>query len=359
MLLANQWYHIAGVYDGSYVRLYVNGVQVKSVAYTSSAKSSTAWLAIGSTDYEMEWFAGDIDQVRISAAARTSFTYGTVSVNPSSAAGEQLGQQTIGASDLAVQSLSPILNADGTLTVQALIANLGSFPTYNEFLIHLYNRLPTGPNDLNGSVGFWVNAPIQAGGTLTLTKVLTDTSGLLLQARKLRSTTETSGTLYGQVDSTGVVSDTNRANNISAGAAFCTATADPFEPDNTAASAKAITLGTPTSHNFHVAGDQDWTKFSAQHDVAYRIITSNLGANADTYVYVYGTDGTTLLGSNDDYGGSLASEIDWIAASTGTYYVMVKHWNPNALACGTTYDLKVSPAAPTNTNPNYLPFIRK
>jgi len=206
------------------------------------------------------------------------------------------------------------------------VSNQGNAPTVNGFYIDLYsNHQPTGVGDFSNIGQFWVASPIEAGTTLTLTTVLTNTAGLQGARRvKLAATTETTSTLYIQADSSGALSETTKSNNISGGIQVCTATADSFESDNTAANAKAIMVGTTQSRNFDATGDQDWVKFTAQSGVAYTVLTSNLGVNADTYLYLYGTDGTTLLASNDDYGGTLASRIDWQAPASGTYYVMVK-----------------------------------
>jgi PKD repeat protein len=55
----NMWSHLAGTYDGSTVRLYVNGVQVASEAVAGPITTSTEAIRIG-----MSW-AGVIDEVRI------------------------------------------------------------------------------------------------------------------------------------------------------------------------------------------------------------------------------------------------------------------------------------------------------
>ncbi|MEO0074431.1 MAG: SMP-30/gluconolactonase/LRE family protein, partial [candidate division WOR-3 bacterium] len=121
---------------------------------------------------------------------------------------------------------------------------------------------------------------------------------------------------------------------------MCLASADTFEDDNSAAQAPLITVGNPPQvHNLHFAGDSDWVRFSATAGVSYTLETSDLGPGADTYLYLYDTDGATLLASNDDYGGTLASRIEWSAPADGTYFAVVRHWNPNAGGCGTAYKL--------------------
>jgi hypothetical protein len=48
------------------------------------------------------------------------------------------------------------------------------------------------------------------------------------------------------------------------------------------------------------------------------------------------------LAANDDADGSLASRLDWTAPADGTYYLLVKHWNPAVVGCGTRYSLYVN-----------------
>jgi hypothetical protein len=72
ILLTNRWYHIAGVYDGSNLMLYVNG---EKVAYTpaSSFSPSPTNLYIGeSPTYNGRTFAGAIDEVRIWNIAKST-----------------------------------------------------------------------------------------------------------------------------------------------------------------------------------------------------------------------------------------------------------------------------------------------
>jgi hypothetical protein len=63
----NQWVHLAGTYDGSTMRLYRNGVEVKSAVYAGSMKNDCAdTTAIGSRNSNNQhWFPGAIDEVRI------------------------------------------------------------------------------------------------------------------------------------------------------------------------------------------------------------------------------------------------------------------------------------------------------
>ncbi len=344
VLTANRWYHLAGVYDGTIVRIFVDGVEAGHCTPNGPPPltQATGPLVIGSSTYENELFIGDIDQVKIAATAQTSFPYAQVSVDPSAAAGAEKSPQVIGPTDLVLQNLEAVPNSTGDVLVQATLTNQGTFPTYNEFFVHLYgNHTPTGPGDLTNSVGFWVNTPIAAGATVTLTNVISQTAfGRLATLQAAAS--EQTFTLTGQIDSLGMVNDSNRSNNIAAGAPICLASADAYESDNTVAQARLVKVGQTEPHTFHKADDQDWVSFTAVAKQIYRIQTTDLGSTSDTILALYDRDGTTLLATNDDYNNTLASQIEWTAPVSGNYFVQVRHWNPNAGGCGTTYNFNIA-----------------
>lgn len=118
---------------------------------------------------------------------------------------------------------------------------------------------------------------------------------------------------------------------------------DTFESDNTFASAKSIpTNGTVQTHNFHVAADEDWVKFTMTAGKVYTITTSNLDAGNDTYMYLYDTNGTSILAQDDDSGPGFGSQIVWSTSSSGTYYVRVRHFNNLGGCPGYNYNLAVT-----------------
>ena len=65
VLTLNTWSHLAGTFDGSYIRLYLNGKLVRSLSARGSITASSGLLKMGGNSVWAEWFAGQIDNVRI------------------------------------------------------------------------------------------------------------------------------------------------------------------------------------------------------------------------------------------------------------------------------------------------------
>jgi murein DD-endopeptidase MepM/ murein hydrolase activator NlpD len=124
----------------------------------------------------------------------------------------------------------------------------------------------------------------------------------------------------------------------------CPIGGDEWEVDDTSAQASVIGAdGAPHMHNFDIPGDPDWVKFDAVGGQQYVLETENTGGYADTVLYLYDTDGSTLLDFNDDAEGlGWASRIEWTAPADGTYYVLVRHWDEYAYGCETAYTLFLS-----------------
>lgn len=67
-MLAGRWYHVAGTYDGSMMRIYINGVEVGASAYSGVIEGGNYDLNIGKIAYTsggFRYFDGNIEEVRI------------------------------------------------------------------------------------------------------------------------------------------------------------------------------------------------------------------------------------------------------------------------------------------------------
>lgn len=69
---ANTWYHMADVYDGSYIRMYVNGVLDKAEAVTGQIPNTGLELEIAGDFSWPYYFNGTIDELAIHNYARTA-----------------------------------------------------------------------------------------------------------------------------------------------------------------------------------------------------------------------------------------------------------------------------------------------
>lgn len=100
---------------------------------------------------------------------------------------------------------------------------------------------------------------------------------------------------------------------------------DPHEPDDSAAAATPISVGTnSTGHSIFPAIDEDWWVFTLTATTRVTVMTQGDSGDTtgDTIMYLYQGDGTTLITFDDDDGPFRFSRIDH-TLGTGTYYVRV------------------------------------
>ena len=71
VLAVNTWTHLALTFDGSTLRLYVNGVLNNSKAVTGTLPTSSNPLQIGGNAIYGDHFAGKIDEIRVYNTALT------------------------------------------------------------------------------------------------------------------------------------------------------------------------------------------------------------------------------------------------------------------------------------------------
>ncbi len=82
----NSWSHVAATYDGTTVRVWVNGVETGSAAAPAPIVTSTGVLRFGGNGVWGEWFAGRLDEVRVYNRALSPAELQTTMTKPVSCA---------------------------------------------------------------------------------------------------------------------------------------------------------------------------------------------------------------------------------------------------------------------------------
>ncbi len=121
----NNWVHVAATYDGSIAKIYVDGKLKTSQAFTAAIASNSDSLFIGANSAKTNYFAGNIDEIRIWNTARTE---------------EEISRD-----------YGRILNGDET----GLVASWGADENVGRYL---FDRSKTG-NSFNENHGFLRNSP--------------------------------------------------------------------------------------------------------------------------------------------------------------------------------------------------------
>ncbi len=118
-LSANTWYHIAGTYDGSTLRVYINGVQDGSAACAISVYDNTALqVRFGSDQNGGNHFLGQMDEVRIWNVARTAGQLGGFITD------------TLTGSETGLAGYWKFNDASGTTAVDAKASNNGTLMNF-------------------------------------------------------------------------------------------------------------------------------------------------------------------------------------------------------------------------------------
>ena len=113
----NAWTHLAASYDGTTLKLYVNGAQAASRAASGSVATSTNPLRLGGNTIWGEYFAGVIDEVRIYNRALSAAEIQT-DMNTAVSTGGDTVPPTV-----ALSAPSAGSTVSGTVTVSATAAD--------------------------------------------------------------------------------------------------------------------------------------------------------------------------------------------------------------------------------------------
>lgn len=107
-----------------------------------------------------------------------------------------------------------------------------------------------------------------------------------------------------------------------------TETAPPDDHGDVYTSATPVSVPSQTDGTLENSADLDWFQFDLVAGTTYRIQTVLDGHRYDlndSVIFLYGVDGVTQAGANDDYAisGGLYSRLNFTAVDTGTHYLYV------------------------------------
>jgi hypothetical protein len=158
--------------------------------------------------------------------------------------------------------------------------------------------------------------------------------------------TEGPHTIRAVVDSGGSIPELDEDNNERAETfAVGGSCNDPHEPNGSPGSATATSYGaTLTDPDICPTGDGDFYAFSGStgDSINAEVEAQSLGSTLDSYLYLYDTDGTSVMAQNDNYDGT-DSRITYVLPWDGTFYLKVVDANhPNEGGPDYFYHLSLS-----------------
>jgi hypothetical protein len=124
-----------------------------------------------------------------------------------------------------------------------------------------------------------------------------------------------------------------------------------IEPNGSAATANPIAGGDIYAAALSPAADQDWFAFTTTGGSAsFETGAGPAVAAGDTKIYLYGTNGTTQIGYDDDGGAGFYSLVTYNFTAAGTYYVRVIHYSATGTGNYTLTSTAVAPPPPPAVN---------
>jgi hypothetical protein len=147
-----QWYHVAGTYDGAMLRVYINGQEEGSMAYTQTPCTTADPLTIGYAGYHTP-FSGNIDEVKLYGRA-LSVSEIQVLAEVGDAGAFVVDSYSEGRAPLTARD-DKIVELDG----QYLFINVGASPELNygigDFTVTVKTRTSTSSAEGEFAVGVY------------------------------------------------------------------------------------------------------------------------------------------------------------------------------------------------------------
>jgi glucose/arabinose dehydrogenase len=312
------WTHLAVTYDGSNARLYVNGGQAGVLAASGDLRSTGNPLTIGGNNVWGEWFAGQIDDLRIYNRALSAGEIATDMTTPvGGAPPPDTTLPTVSVTSPAGASL-----VAGTVTIAAGASDNSGTVASVQFLV---DGVALGAPDTSAPF----SAPWATGGsgngTHVLTARATDGAGNQATSAPVSVTVDntppsvsiaspTGGSVFGTIAVSGDASDTNgiasvlfRADGLAIGAADTTAAYGVSWTTTSVANGPHVLTAVATD----MAGNQ---ATSAGVTVTVSNSWTMPGGLVAAYTFAEGTGPTTADVSGNGNTGTLAGGAAWSAA---------------------------------------------
>jgi hypothetical protein len=331
-LTANAWTHVGITYDGAALRLYVNGVQVSTVARTGAIASSTNPLQIGGDSLYGQYFQGLIDEVRVYnvalTAAQLQADMNTPLANVPTAPGN-LTATTVSGSQISLSwtAASGNLGVTGYLVERCQGGGCTSFTQIGTTSGTTYNDLGLTPNT---SYSYRVRATDSAGDLGPYSNVAQGYTGFSLSPRvavltftRTQQFTASIGGAIWSVD--GVVGGTAASGTITAGlysppnsVGTHTVTATSSDQSQSTNATVYVTgyTGTFTYHDDNLRTGQNLNETVLTH--------ANVNSSSFGLLFSYALDGLTLASplyvANVNIPGSGFHNVVYVATEHDTVY---------------------------------------
>jgi murein DD-endopeptidase MepM/ murein hydrolase activator NlpD len=119
--------------------------------------------------------------------------------------------------------------------------------------------------------------------------------------------------------------------------------------DDEQATAAQLTVSVEQTHNWCPADDVDWLTFQATKGQQLEFSAIPTGTDSAAVMYLYDTDGTTLLGEYHPSDANSESMLDWTVPADGIYYLKLVPGDAKTYGTEATYTVKFTAASSAST----------
>ncbi len=119
--------------------------------------------------------------------------------------------------------------------------------------------------------------------------------------------------------------------------------------DDEQVTAAQLTVSVEQTHNWCPAKDVDWLTFQATQGQSLEFIVTPTGINSAAVIYLYDTDGTTLLGEYHPADANSEAQLDWTVPVDGIYYLKLVPNSAKTYGTDAAYTVKFTGASTATT----------